>query len=159
MCPEDYVFQMSPESIKPVSWLHISELTSSVSLPVCFLFLRRLERIFAETILCSEDSPSNDKYASHFNVLFIHFLFINKYIVCVFELFDLVWVHIFLFPIRNLGLGFLEKKIQLEVYYFWLEIWLNRIYYFLLLPIWAFISLCWVWKYVGQGKTVHYRSW
>ena len=43
----------------------------------CFLFLRRLGRIFVEIILWSEDTPSKLEYASQFRALFIYFLFMN----------------------------------------------------------------------------------
>ena len=49
-----------------------------VVLTIFILFLRRLRRIFAVTILWSEDTPSEEKYASHFRGLFIHFLFMSK---------------------------------------------------------------------------------
>ena len=40
-------------------------------------FLRRLSRIFAVTILWSEDTPSKEEYVSQFIALFFHFLFIK----------------------------------------------------------------------------------
>ena len=42
-----------------------------VAFTVGFLFLRKLRRIFAETIVWSEDTPSKEEYTPHFRVLFI----------------------------------------------------------------------------------------
>ena len=47
------------------------------ALMVSSLFLRRLGPIFAEAILCSDDTSPKEKYASHFKALIIHFLFID----------------------------------------------------------------------------------
>ena len=44
------------------------------TLPVCFLFLRRLRRIFAETI---QGSENNSSYKEYIQALFGHFLFTN----------------------------------------------------------------------------------
>ena len=41
------------------------------------VFLRRLSLIFAVTIRWSEDTPSKEEYASQFNALLFHFLFIK----------------------------------------------------------------------------------
>ena len=44
---------------------------------VCFLFLRWVRQIFAETILWSEDTPSKKEYVSQFKKLFTHLLLVN----------------------------------------------------------------------------------
>ena len=41
----------------------------------CLLFLRRVKRIFAKTILWSDDIPSQEEYASQLKMLFTPFLF------------------------------------------------------------------------------------
>ena len=41
------------------------------------VFLHRLSRIFVMTIQLSEDTPSKEEFASQFNVLLFHFLFIK----------------------------------------------------------------------------------
>ena len=82
--PSENVFRCLLKSIKPVSYsYHI--LTAYIIIGKCrpiiswgFLFLNRLQWIFTETILWLENTPLAEEYTSQFQILFIHFLFMNK---------------------------------------------------------------------------------
>ena len=73
ICLSDVSWSVSIAYITIDKWRQVI----SKILPVCFIILQRLGRIFTEMILWSGDNPSNKEYALQFKVLFIHFLFIN----------------------------------------------------------------------------------
>ena len=81
-----YVLDVFWSSIKFVSYCYpklISHITIDNCGPAtslrfsCFLFLRRLGQLLADTIPWSEDSPLKKVYASKIYVWFIYLIFIN----------------------------------------------------------------------------------
>ena len=107
-------------------------------------FFRRLNRIFAVTIRWSVDTPSKEEYASQFNALFFHFLFIRTIvylsfsivlrtcmsIVCPLFFGSLYWGMLIYFLSWNL----------LDVAHSYLTCCGDCICCFCFFPIWAFMS-------------------
>ena len=97
------------------------------------LFPWRIKRIFAKTILCSEDAPSREEYASQFKALFNHFLFMSILSSCVLELFGKMPVRCFSSPIWNLIFSHsncFQMKNRLDIHRFCLPCCASKIYYF-----------------------------